>query len=321
MDDHRDNITVPYEDSFANVPSYLIVLMVAVDISIILGAVFGNILTIVAVIKVDRLRKVGNSFIVSLAVADLMAAIVPMPLSMMQNMFDFFQLEKTVCFLFLGTDYFLFVSSVLNICCISLDRFLAIRDPLHYVTRMTQRTANGLLSATWVIAAVVCYGLVFSSWIFDIDFIFYKDESCRINGYSLVTFMFEISIFWFPCIVILVLYAIIYRVARKQANQVFVLSQTSPSAQTQPAHKCYKAMKTIGLVTGMFMFCWMPVFVLAFASFVCKCEFPLLLWWFAVSLSYLGTLVNPIIYAAMNQDFRKAFAVLLCTMFKTSHRQ
>ena len=36
---------------------------------------FGNTLTIVAVIKEDSLRKVGNSFIVSLAVTDILMAV------------------------------------------------------------------------------------------------------------------------------------------------------------------------------------------------------------------------------------------------------
>ena len=38
----------------------------------ILVTAFGNILTIVAVFKEYSLRKVGNSFIVSLAVTDLL---------------------------------------------------------------------------------------------------------------------------------------------------------------------------------------------------------------------------------------------------------
>ena len=311
MDDQSNNITVPYEDSFANVPLYLMVLMVAVDISIMLGAVFGNALTIVAVIKVDRLRKVRNSFIVSLAVADLMAAIVPMPLAVMQNMFGSLKLDQTFCFLFIGTDNFVYVSSILHICCISLDRFIAITDPLHYVTRMTQRTANGLLCATWVTSAVISCGLVLGNWLFEIDLIVYEDGWCSINGYSLVNFMMDLLVFWFPCIVIFVLYATIYRVARMHATQV----------QAQPVHNSYKATKTIGLITGMFMFCWMPIFVMAFTSFICNCELSSLLWWLAVSLSYLSSLVNPIIYAALNLDFRKAFAVLLCKMFKTRCQQ
>ena len=40
---------------------------------------FGNTLTIVAVIKEDSLRKVGNSFIVSLAVTDLLMALFNIP--------------------------------------------------------------------------------------------------------------------------------------------------------------------------------------------------------------------------------------------------
>ena len=58
---------------------YLSYILVAPVILIILTAFIGNILTILVVIKVESLRKVGNSFIVSLAVSDLLLAAGVMP--------------------------------------------------------------------------------------------------------------------------------------------------------------------------------------------------------------------------------------------------
>ena len=54
-----------YEQHF-----WLSILMLTFTTLIVFGTLFGNILTIVAVVKEDSLRNVGNSFIVSLAVAD-----------------------------------------------------------------------------------------------------------------------------------------------------------------------------------------------------------------------------------------------------------
>ena len=48
----------------------LTILILTFAALIVFGTLFGNILTIVAVVKEDSLRNVGNSFIVSLAVAD-----------------------------------------------------------------------------------------------------------------------------------------------------------------------------------------------------------------------------------------------------------
>ena len=60
----------------ANEPSVAVtVLQAFLSVFYITVILFGNTLTIVAVIKEDSLRKVGNSFIVSLAVTDILMAV------------------------------------------------------------------------------------------------------------------------------------------------------------------------------------------------------------------------------------------------------
>jgi len=56
-----------------------------VMVTVILGAVLGNLLVIVSVRRFERLRVVANSFIVSLAVADLLVAVFVMTFSALQH--------------------------------------------------------------------------------------------------------------------------------------------------------------------------------------------------------------------------------------------
>jgi hypothetical protein len=58
-------------------------------LTIILGTVFGNSLVIVSVRRFERLRVVANSFIVSLAVADLLVAVLVMTFSASQHVRTF----------------------------------------------------------------------------------------------------------------------------------------------------------------------------------------------------------------------------------------
>ncbi|OAF71998.1 Beta-3 adrenergic receptor [Intoshia linei] len=74
-----------------------------------------------------------------------------------------------------------------------------------------------------------------------------------------------------------------------------------------------KAIKTLGIVMGTFIICWMPFFILALirpfkGEIVPKFVSSLLLW-----IGYSNSLFNPIIYVSFNREFREPFKhILLC---------
>lgn len=73
-----------------------------------------------------------------------------------------------------------------------------------------------------------------------------------------------------------------------------------------------KASTTLGIIMSAFVVCWLPFFVLALVRpFLEEGTIPdavsaLFLW-----LGYINSLLNPIIYATLNRDFRKPFQEIL----------
>ncbi|XP_029972522.1 5-hydroxytryptamine receptor 1D [Salarias fasciatus] len=73
-----------------------------------------------------------------------------------------------------------------------------------------------------------------------------------------------------------------------------------------------KATKTLGIILGAFIVCWLPFFVGTLVMVICKdCWFDPLLFDTFTWLGYLNSLINPVIYTAFNDEFKQAFQKLV----------
>ncbi|NWS23290.1 5HT1A protein, partial [Pachyramphus minor] len=78
-----------------------------------------------------------------------------------------------------------------------------------------------------------------------------------------------------------------------------------------------KTVKTLGIIMGTFILCWLPFFIVALVLPFCnsKCYMPA---WLGAVINWLGysnSLLNPIIYAYFNKDFQSAFKKIIKCKF------
>ena len=83
-----------------------------------------------------------------------------------------------------------------------------------------------------------------------------------------------------------------------------------------------KAARTLAVITGTFVLCWLPFFVVAVLRPFCgdHCYFPAPLISVIVWLGYVNSLLNPIIYTVFNADFRSAFRKILFGKYRSRPR-
>nr|ABY85410.1 putative serotonin receptor 5HT1A [Antheraea pernyi] len=73
-----------------------------------------------------------------------------------------------------------------------------------------------------------------------------------------------------------------------------------------------KAAKTLAIITGAFVFCWLPFFIMALVMPICQsCVISDYLASFFLWLGYFNSTLNPVIYTIFSPDFRQAFARIL----------
>ncbi|XP_044260837.1 5-hydroxytryptamine receptor-like [Tribolium madens] len=75
-----------------------------------------------------------------------------------------------------------------------------------------------------------------------------------------------------------------------------------------------KAAKTLAIITGAFVMCWLPFFILALLMPLCgaACTISEYISSFALWLGYFNSTLNPVIYTIFNPEFRQAFKRILC---------
>ncbi|XP_072177860.1 5-hydroxytryptamine receptor 1D-like [Diadema setosum] len=72
-----------------------------------------------------------------------------------------------------------------------------------------------------------------------------------------------------------------------------------------------KASKTLGIIMGAFVVCWIPFSILAFTRAFCQCNIPPALHSTFAWLGYVNSMLNPIIYPFFNKDFGPAYRKML----------
>ncbi|XP_066533885.1 5-hydroxytryptamine receptor 1B-like [Hoplias malabaricus] len=73
-----------------------------------------------------------------------------------------------------------------------------------------------------------------------------------------------------------------------------------------------KATKTLGVILGAYIMCWLPFFIYTLLVPICTtCTFYPELFDVFTWLGYLNSLINPVIYTMSNEDFKQAFHKLI----------
>ncbi|KAK2194220.1 hypothetical protein NP493_1g02001 [Ridgeia piscesae] len=134
-------------------PTMLKVVHLLVLTALMLFTTVGNGLMIVVLSTRRQLKSVTNMFVISLSVSDLLVGLLVIPINFVVPTSVFY--GYTTCIYCGSTTLTLCLASITNIFAVTIDRYIAIVDPLKYPVRMTRRRAAGAIAFVWTYAAVL----------------------------------------------------------------------------------------------------------------------------------------------------------------------
>ncbi|XP_039104910.1 D(1B) dopamine receptor [Hyaena hyaena] len=316
---------------------------------LIVWTLLGNVLVCAAIVRSRHLRaKMTNVFIVSLAVSDLFVALLVMPWKAVAEVAGYWPFGA-FCDIWVAFDITCSTASILNLCIISVDRYWAISRPFRYERKMTQRVALVMVGLAWTLSILISFIPVQLHWHRDKAGPWEppsrlangtpweeagepeaSGENCDSSLNRTYAISSSLISFYIPVAIMIGTYTRIYRIAQVQIRRISSLERAAEHAQscrglaacapdpTLPASikKETKVLKTLSVIMGVFVCCWLPFFILNCmvpfcegpgAGFPCVSEttFDVFVWF-----GWANSSLNPVIYA-FNADFRKVFAQLL----------
>lgn len=289
---------------------------------IIFMSLTGNLLVCLAIYTDRRLRKLGNLFLVSLAISDLFVSSLVMTFAVANDVMGYWMFGSQFCDTWIAFDVMCSTASILNLCAISLDRFIHIKDPLRYGRWMTKRVVLMAIAGIWLMSALVSFLPISLGWHKPkkISDLLEEDlrPTCALDLTPVYAVVSSIISFYAPCVVMVALYTRLYLYARKHVRNIRAVTKSTISSKhsSNPHnhhHMDHKAAITLGFIMGTFLVCWVPFFCINIVAAVCKSCISDMVFKFLTWLGYCNSALNPIIYSIFNTEFREAFRRILLT--------
>lgn len=257
-----------------------------------LAAVFLNVLVIWAIYRNPTLRSVTNYWIISLAVADLLIAILGVPFWCLRLFYKAELIRTNVHSLFTVIVVLTLSSSSLNLLALSYDRFVGIISPFQYQTQLTPARCGKIIAGIWISSLLAALATL--------------RNKCTISPHG--HFALFTGIFGIPFILMGYFYFRIFKEAKRQKMLIKAQAATLSNAHQPSFLKENKAAMTVAMVTGSFALCWLPSWVDSLIHLASPTMWnETQLWLATTTLTCFSPVLNPILYSVRNKAFRNTF--------------
>ncbi|XP_075040212.1 histamine H1 receptor [Mixophyes fleayi] len=185
--------------------------------SISFFTVIMNVLVLYAVKTERKLHTVGNLYIVSLSIADLIVGVAVMPLNIMYLLNHEWILGMPTCLFWLSMDYVASTASIFSLFILCIDRYRSIQQPLQYLKYRTKTRASVMISGAWVLSLtwiipILGWHVFANGGIRSVPEHECETEFHKVTWFKVLTAIFN---FYIPSLLMLWFYAKIYKAVRE----------------------------------------------------------------------------------------------------------
>nr|AXY83426.1 putative gustatory receptor 10 [Conopomorpha sinensis] len=305
-----ENITLPATTMTPTViyPREATVLAAVCAIIFSIVGVLGNFITTVALLMHPKLRgHVTTKFVLSLCVSDLLFCAINLPLTSNRFIKEEWTFGPSLCQMFAFIFYGNVAVSLLSMVAITVNRYIVIAYYDIYSEIYTTTKIWIQLVLIWFVSFGLMIPPLLEVWgKLGLD---RHTFSCTIlpkDGRSPKKYLFVFG-FALPCLVIIGSYSCIYWKVRESKRKLEGRSKLN--GQTAKEKEEDSRLTTLMLTIFVcFLACFLPLMIMNVADD--NVQYP---WIHIIAsiLAWASSVINPLIYAATNRQYRAAYSNLL----------
>ncbi|VDM52815.1 unnamed protein product [Angiostrongylus costaricensis] len=322
-------------------PTPLIVTCSIPIVIVILLTVFGNLLVLFFKARVGRTNT--TLLVWNLGLSDFLVGIIVLPLGAFHLAYREWIFGRFLCRVWVAADVTFCTCSVVTICVISVDRYLAVTRPLRYKSLVTKTKVVVVLITIWMFSSAILLTTI--RW--DQPQC-YDDSRCFAGNEIRYLAHSVVFAFFLPASVTITLYWRIYKLARNRQKALdrgflIILNNSMNFFSNTTSHQARRLMsflnlnksqstlrvhfgknismmehqrrvlrtheriaKTLGVVSFSFLFCWLPFFTLYLTNYNCHGCIPPIAIDLTSWLGYCNSTLNPIIYSFTIREYKKS---------------
>ncbi|KAG5852253.1 melatonin receptor type 1A-like [Anguilla rostrata] len=290
---------------------WVVTVLASVLITTMVVDILGNLLVIFSVFRNKKLRKAGNAFVVSLAIADLVVAIYPYPLVLTAIFHDGWIAGYIHCQIsgfLMGLSV---IGSIFNITGIAINRYCYICHSLKYDKLFSNKNTVCYVILVWMLTILA----IVPNWF--VESLQYDSRvySCTFaqSVSSLYTITVVVVHFILPISIVTYCYLRIWILV------IQVRKRVKPDNRPKIKPHDFRNFLTMFVVFVLFAVCWAPLNFIGLAvALNPRLGMAIPEWLFTASyfMAYFNSCLNAVVYGVLNHNFRKEYKRILLAIFK-----
>ncbi|KAG5204835.1 hypothetical protein JEQ12_019280 [Ovis aries] len=286
-------------------PVILVVITAVYSVVFVVGLV-GNSLVMFVIIRYTKMKTATNIYIFNLALADALVT-TTMPFQSTVYLMNSWPFGDVLCKVVISIDYYNMFTSIFTLTMMSVDRYIAVCHPVKALDFRTPLKAKIINICIWIlsssvgISAIVLGGTKVRE---DMEVI-----ECSLqfpdDDYSWWDLFMKVCVFVFAFVIPVLIIIVCYTLMILRLKSVRLLS-----GSREKDRNLRRITRLVLVVVAVFIVCWTPIhiFILVEAlGSTAHSTAALSSYYFCIALGYTNSSLNPILYAFLDENFKRCF--------------
>ncbi|XP_060920722.1 delta-type opioid receptor-like [Labrus mixtus] len=301
---YSENRNLTHDDSWEQEGmSPIIPIITAVYSVVFVVGLLGNCLVMYVIIRYTKMKTATNIYIFNLALADALVT-TTMPFQSTDYLLNTWPFGEVVCKVFISIDYYNMFTSIFTLTMMSVDRYVAVCHPVKALDFRTPIKAKLINVCIWILSsaagipAFVLGGTQTKSEITECALQFPEP-------YVYWDTLMKICVFVFAFVVPVLIITVCYSLMVLRLKSVRMLS-----GSREKDRNLRRITRLVVVVVAVFVVCWTPIhiFILVKALVsVPETTAVMAAYFFCVALGYTNSSLNPVLYAFLDENFKRCF--------------